>query len=261
MSGGPATCPCAGPLLAGSPASGADTCAVVVAAGSGERFGDPRGKQFIEVCGLPMTCWSLMALDRCPSVASIVLVCADERMDDMVSDVLERLVLAAPVTLVAGGETRQDSVWAGLCAVPRGLDLVAVQDAARPLVSADIVERVLAALRDDATLSGAIAAARCTDTLKLAEDGVIVSTPDRSFYWAAQTPQCFRTSELVEAYALARAEGFLGTDDASLVERQGGRVRCVECPRDNMKVTVPEDLPMAEATLARRLAAEGCGLA
>ena len=255
------TSACVSPQRAGAASSGADTCAIVVAAGSGERFGDPRGKQFIDLCGLPMTCWSLMALDRSPSVGAIVLVCPRDRMDDMVSDVLERLVLNVPVTLVAGGAVRQDSVWEGIRAVPEGFDLIAVNDAARPLVTVDIIESVLAAVRSDASLAGAIAAARCTDTLKLAEDGVIVSTPDRSFYWAAQTPQCFRTRELVEAYASARREGFVGTDEAQLVERMGKRIRCVECPRDNIKVTVPEDLPVAESTLARRLAEEGCGLA
>ena len=260
MSGCPKTCTRASESKLAGSTSGADTCAIIVAAGSGERFGDPRGKQFIELCGLPMMCWPLMTLDRCPSVGAIVVVCAENRMDDMVSDVLERLVLAKPVTLVAGGSVRQDSVWSGLRAMPAGFDLVAVQDAARPLTTVEIVEDVLGTIRADATLTGAIAATRCIDTLKLAEDGVIVSTPDRSFYWAAQTPQCFRTKELVEAYVSARREGFVGTDDASLVERMGQRVRCVECPRDNIKVTVPEDLPIAESTLSRRLAEEGCGL-
>ena len=260
MSGSTQANACVSPERVGASWEGADTCAVVVAAGSGERFGDPRGKQFIELCGLPMTCWSLMALDRSPSVGALVVVCPPNRMDDMVSDVLERLVLSVPVTVVAGGGVRQDSVWEGLRAMPPGFDLVAVNDAARPLVTVDIIESVLAAVRSDDTLAGAIAAARCIDTLKLAEDGVIVSTPDRSFYWAAQTPQCFRTKDLLKAYASARREGFVGTDEAQLVERMGLRVKCVECPRDNIKVTVPEDLPVAESTLSRRLAEEGCGL-
>ena len=108
-------------------------------------------------------------------------------------------------------------------------------------------------MREDPGLAGAICAARSVDTLKLVEDGVIIATPDRSFYWAAQTPQVFRTRALTSAYKSAAWEGYQGTDDASLVERHGGKVRCFDSPRDNIKVTVPEDLAIACAALEQRL--------
>ena len=251
--GAPAACPCTRAELVGSQAPEADAAAVIVAGGSGERFGDPRGKQFVELCGLPLMCWSIMAFDRVPSIARIVVVCAPDRAAEVEKDVLARLSLTKPVVLAPSGETRQDSVRSGLEAVPRELALVAVHDAARPLVETEQIEACLAAVRADGALAGAILAARSIDTLKLVEGDTIIATPDRSFYWAAQTPQVFRAARLVAAHRSAVRDGYQGTDDASLVERLGGRVRVVESTRDNIKITLPEDLAIAEATLERRL--------
>ena len=249
----PERCACACAERVGGVASGADTCAIIVAGGSGERFGDPRGKQFVDLAGMPLMCWSVAALDRCASVARLVIVCAPDKVALVEKDVLARLSLAKPVTLAPGGATRQESVFSGLAAAPSDLEFVAVHDAARPLVEPELVERAIAAVRADESLAGAILATRCTDTLKLVEGEKILATPDRSFYWAAQTPQVFRRRALLAAHKAAAREDYLGTDDASLVERMGGRVRVVESTRDNLKVTLPEDLALAEATLERRL--------
>ena len=251
--GGPSPCPCARPERVGSCEPKADTSAVIVAGGTGERFGDPRGKQFVSLCGLPLMCWSIVAFDRASSVADIVVVCAPDRVREVERDVLGRLSLKKPVSIAPSGATRQASVLSGLGAVPARRELVAVHDAARPLVETEMVERVIAAVREDPALAGAILASRSIDTLKLVEGDTIVATPDRSFYWAAQTPQVFRRRVLLAAHKAAAREEYQGTDDSSLVERIGGRVRCVECPRDNIKITVPEDLAVAEATLERRL--------
>ena len=247
----PAPCPCA--ARAGAAGPGADTCAVIVAGGSGERFGDPRGKQFVDLCGLPLMSWSIMAFDRAPSVGRIVVVCAPDHADQVEGDVLASLSLTKPVALAPSGATRQASVRSGLDAAPPDLPLVAVHDAARPLVEVGLIETAVGAVRSDQSLAGAILATRSVDTLKLVEGTMIVATPDRSFYWAAQTPQVFRRRALLAAHKAAEHEGYQGTDDASLVERLGGRVRVVESTRDNLKVTLPEDLALAEATLERRL--------
>ncbi|MBM6775453.1 2-C-methyl-D-erythritol 4-phosphate cytidylyltransferase [Olsenella profusa] len=249
----PTPCPCACAERVGSVADAADTCALIVAGGSGERFGDPRGKQFVELCGLPLMSWSILAFDHAPSVARIVVVCAPDRVLEVEKDVLAPLTLRKPVALAPSGATRQDSVRSGLAAVPRDLEFVAVHDAARPLIEVELIERAIATVRGDATLSGAILAARSVDTLKLVEGDTIIATPDRSFYWCAQTPQVFRTAKLSAAHRSAAREEYQGTDDASLVERIGGKVRVVEAPRDNIKVTVPEDLAIAEAALEQRL--------
>lgn len=255
----PRPCACAAAQRVPSATPAPDTCAVVVAGGLGLRFGDPRGKQFVELCGLPIVCWSLLAIDRSPSVGHIVVVCAPEREEVLLGEALSRVRLSHEVSVAPAGATRQESVLSGLGAVPRDYALVAIHDAARPLVTADALERCIARVRDDDAVSGAICATPSTDTLKLVEDKTIISTPDRSFYWCAQTPQVFGVKELAAAHTAALLDDYRGTDDASLVERCGGRVVCVNSPRDNIKVTVPEDYVIAEGLLERRLISEGCG--
>ena len=256
---GATPCACACPQRVDVRAGGADTCAVIVAGGSGERFGDPRGKQFVDLAGLPLVAWSLLAFDRAPSVAHLVVVCPRGREEEMRTDVLARLELVHEVTLAAAGVTRQDSVFSGLMAAPEELALVAVHDGARPLIEVETIERCLAAVRENKQVDGAICASRETDTLKIVDDsGCIVATPDRSHYWCAQTPQVFWRKVILEAHEDSLLQGFVGTDDASLVEHVGGKVRVVEAPRDNIKVTVPEDLAIAEATLVARLEQGTC---
>ena len=196
---------------------------------------------------------SVRAFDECPEVDELVIVTGAS------SENAQRAAARCkkPVRLVKGGSTRAESARSGVAAAHGRL--VAVHDAARPLVEVPMIEGAVAAVRQDGRLAGAICAARSIDTLKLVEGTDIVATPDRTFYWAAQTPQVFRTREVVAAYKAALWDGYQGTDDSSLVERHGGRVRCVECSRDNIKVTIPEDLAVAEATLEQRLVEEGCG--
>lgn len=246
-------CAACAPVRAGATSSSADTSAIIVAGGSGERFGDPRGKQFVELCGLPLASWSLAVYDRAPSVAQIVIVCPPDKADMMREQVIAPLALTKPIVLAPGGELRQDSVRSGLAAASADLPLVAIHDAARPLTEVDLIEAILAYVRSDPQRAGAICAARVTDTLKLVEGSRIVSTPDRSFYWAAQTPQVFWRDAIVAAHERAHADGYVATDDASVIEREGGRVDVFESPRDNIKVTLPEDLASAAAILSERL--------
>ena len=259
-SGCACTCAQAQAQAAGLGEGVADTSFIIVAGGSGERFGDPRGKQFVELCGLPMLAWSLVAADLCPSVAEIVIVCAENRLSTVRDDVLSRITLTKPVTLAPSGATRQESAYSGLRAASALLELVAIHDAARPLVDPELVERALACVRTDASLDGAILAVPCTSTLKVVSGTTIVSTPARDLYWEAQTPQVFRREALMAANRRATREGIQGTDDASLVERAGGTVAVVESTRDNIKITLPEDLALAEAALSRRLIREASGL-
>jgi len=251
--GEPSPLACAEAMRVGEETPRPDVVAIIVAGGSGERFGDSRGKQFVDLCGLPLMSWAILAFDRAPSVARIVVVCASERTDEVATDILSPLSLRCPATIARAGDTRQDSVMSGLAAMPAGFDLVAVHDAARPLIDVDDIERACATVREDASIAGAVCAARSIDTLKLVEGDTVVATPDRSLYWAAQTPQVFRTRAIASAYRVAAVEGYRGTDDSSLVEHCGGCVRVVETSRDNIKVTVPGDLAVAEASLERRL--------
>lgn len=169
-----------------------------------------------------------------------MLVVPDRFMDEA------RVLFGGRPDLVfaVGGETRQDSVASGLDEISS--DLVVVHDGARPFASADLVRSVIQAVGDN---DGAIAAMPSDETLKRVEDGSIVETVDRSHLWRAHTPQVFKTDVLRSAHEQARSERFIGTDDASLLERYGGAVSVVASPRSNIKLTYPEDFALAEAIL------------
>jgi len=226
--------------------------AIVVAGGSGERLGREGGKQLAVVAGLPVLSWTVTALAENPEIDLIVVVAHPQRVGEYRQFAIEPLGLSTPLAFALGGESRQASVAAGLAEVPESVTVVLVQDGARPLLTSALVSHALTALRADPLAAGAVVGYPAVDTLKLAQDGCVASTPDRSRFWAVQTPQVFRAAALRQAYARAAAEGFVGTDDSSLVERDGGRVLLVEGPRDNIKVTVSEDLAVVEAVLRCR---------
>ena len=252
------TCTCARTAPAVNAEKGADTCALIMAGGSGERFGDSRGKQFVELCGLPMAAWSIAAYDRAPSVGRIVVVCARDKAEQMCDEVLGRLTLTTPVTLAPGGDTRQQSVLSGLSAIDEDFSLVAIHDAARPLTEVEDIEGILAYVRNTPEAEGAICAARSIDTLKQVDGTEITATLDRDVIWAAQTPQVFRLDTIRALHEKAAREGSLdATDDAALVERAGGRVDVYETSRDNIKVTLPGDLDIAQVILEHRIMGEG----
>jgi len=201
-------------------------------------------KAFLDLAGTPMAIYALRTLTRVPEVASILLVISPDQ-EARARQVINRFgPWRLPVQLVHGGAERQDSVAAGLAAVQAAAALVLVHDAARPFVSATCVRVCI----DTAAMHGAaIAAVAAHDTVKLAgPDGVIVETLDRGRIWLAQTPQVFRTVLLREAYAKARRDGYVGTDDAALVERLGHPVRIVPGDSINRKITTPDDLQWAE---------------
>ncbi len=226
--------------------------AIVVAAGSGERFGRPEGKQLLNVDGLPVMSWALRAFDAARSVELIVVVTHPERVEEYTEVAVAPLQLRCPVTVVAGGARRQDSVAAGLAEVPDDFDLVAIHDGARPLITAPVITSAIAAMDADPTLDGVVVGHPATDTLKVVENGRIVDPADRRRFWHAQTPQVFRAAAFRNVMRQADLEAWEATDDAALVERAGGRVSMVEGLRDNLKVTVPEDAAIVEAVLRWR---------
>ena len=216
--------------------------AVIVAGGSGERFGTSRPKQFVPLRGEPILLWAIRAFATHPEIGPVVVVLPSAIAEDPPSWVLE-----SGAEVVAGGEQRSDSVWNGLCALPRRCEIALVHDGARPFVSFQLISDVIAGAR----AGGAIAAVPITDTVKRAsEDAAVLATENRAGLWAAQTPQGFPFEVLMGAYRSAREAGVSGTDDAELVERIGGIVRLVEGSRANLKITVPSDLAVAEALAA-----------
>jgi 2-C-methyl-D-erythritol 4-phosphate cytidylyltransferase len=215
--------------------------ALILAAGRGERLGAGAPKALIELAGRPLAQWSIDAMGEVDGV--------------------EKIVLALPpgtpalggVTAVDGGATRSDSMRRALAAAGPG-DPVVVHDAARPLVTGEIVQAVISALAGDPSAQAAIAAAPLSDTVKRVSDGVVSETLDRSSLWAVQTPQVFRRSALERALDVPEEVLAEATDDAWLIERQAGRVIVVQTSQQNLKITTSLDLEVAGGLLARRAA-------
>jgi len=230
------------------------TAALVLAAGRGERLGSALPKAFVPLAGRSLLARSLEALASVPEIDLVVPVVAAEALDRFAALAAERAGIPKLAAPVPGGRERQDSMAAGLAALPSDVGWVAVHDAARPLVRARDVSRVIAAAR---ATGAALLVTPVTDTVKRVRGGVVLETPDRAECFAAQTPQVFRAELLREALEKARAEGVLATDDAQLVERLGVAVHAVEGDPSNRKITRPEDLAWAELELARRAAGEG----
>jgi 2-C-methyl-D-erythritol 4-phosphate cytidylyltransferase len=210
------------------------------------------GKQLAVVAGRPVLMWAVAAFQASGRIDGIVVVCHPDRIDEYRSIAVEPLGLTLPVLFAEGGATRQDSVASGLRLVPETCTYVVVHDGARPLVTPEAIEATLRALDHYPEADGAIVGQPVVDTLKVVVGRDVDHTADRARFWAVQTPQTFRAQALKAAYEAAKAEGYLGTDDASLVERAGGRVVVVDGPRDNIKVTVAEDLALVEAALRFR---------
>ena len=228
------------------------TAAIILAGGTGERFGKDGGKQLVEIGGKPILTWSVEAFDAVGDIGLIVIVCPAERQGEYLSKAVDPFSFATPIVVAAAGSTRQESAFSGLELVPEEFEYVVMHDGARPLISADLIAHTIATLKGNIDADGAVVAHPAIDTLKVVENGVIVGTPDRSVFWNAQTPQVFRAGIYRRAHASAFSDGFVGTDDSSLIERLGGRVLVVEGKRDNIKLTVPEDYLMLVAAVRER---------
>ena len=218
---------------------------MLAAAGSGRRLGAGGPKALVEVAGSPLIAWSLAALERAAGIAGITIA-APPGEEARIAD------LAPAATVVTGGASRAESVALALASVDA--DLVAIHDAARPLLSAELVDRLIARLRGS-TADGVIAAAPVADTLKRAgEGGAVDETVSRDRLWGAQTPQVFRVEALRRAAESARERGDFerATDEAWLIERAGGAVLIEPAGIPNLKVTDAADLAVAAALLAAR---------
>jgi 2-C-methyl-D-erythritol 4-phosphate cytidylyltransferase len=220
-----------------------DVGVVIVAAGRGVRLGGSQPKQYLPIAGIPMLLWAIRPFSCHPEVRQVVVVLpADDAAappDWLASHLGEGL------RVVGGGAERSDSVANGLGALDAACGIVLVHDAARPFVTRDVLDAVIAAARAG---EGAVPAVPVADTLKQSDDGGHVArTVTRDGLWRAQTPQGFPRALLAQAHAQAKADGVSGTDDASLVERLGGRVRLVAGDPRNLKITTADDLALAEA--------------
>jgi len=218
---------------------------ILAAAGEGRRLGYKLPKALVPLAGTPLFLHSLLTFAGLRFVREIAIVLPPEWVERIRKQLGRRLETLKVTTLVPGGARRQDSVRIGLEAIRS--PLVLVHDAARPLVTREAITRVAQAA---ARHGAAVLAHSAVDTIKIADArGRVVSTPDRSRVWHAQTPQGFRRSVLLNAYTVNGRKN--ATDDVQLVERSGGSVRIVEGPPSNFKVTTPDDLARAGGLLDR----------
>ncbi len=223
--------------------------AVIAAAGSGDRLGGSVPKFEVELAGKPLVSYSLEAFQRARSVKGVVLVVPAASLDGWRPERLRELGFSNVYEVVAGGKTRQESVRLGLEHIKEDDPVVVVHDAARPLVTPEMIETVCDM---PPGADGVICAVSLADTIKRVEDGVVAATLDRSRLVAVQTPQAFRLGVLKEAHRRALEAGFEATDDSGLVEMAGGTVVVVDGDRRNLKITVPRDLRLAEAWVRER---------
>lgn len=232
---------------------------MLAAAGSGQRLGAGGPKAFVEVAGAPLLAWSLAALDAAETITAIVIAAPPGDVDRAAAVAAEAGVEAA---IVPGGETRSQSVAAGLAGAEA--ELVAVHDAARPLVTPELIDEIVGKLASRPDAAAVIAAAPITDTVKRAREPrpakgdfphggpTVAKTESRDHLWAAQTPQVFRAGALREALGADPQALAAATDDAMLLERAGGKVLIHPAPAENIKVTTAADLHLAELLLAER---------
>lgn len=224
--------------------------ALIPAAGMGKRMGASINKQYLQLDGLPIVARTISVFEQSPEIEAIYLVIPEAEIPYCREHVLAAGGFRKVAEVVAGGRERQNSVLNGLRAMRPHLsddDVVVIHDGVRPLITPELLrESIAVAAKED----GALVAVPAKDTIKVVRDGIVTDTPDRESLWQAQTPQTFRFGIIFAAHLAAEQDGFIGTDDASLVERRGGSVRIVRGNYSNIKITTPEDLVLAETFLA-----------
>jgi 2-C-methyl-D-erythritol 4-phosphate cytidylyltransferase len=223
---------------------------LIACAGSGKRMGATVNKLFLEVLNKPIFIWTLLAAEQASSVEWIGLIIQPEEQETIAA-ILQEYPLRKPIVLIAGGATRQESVYQGLLALPTGTEKVLIHDGARCLVTEKLLDRCSQALENTSAL---VAAIPVKDTIKVVEiaTGKIEKTPQREKLWAAQTPQGFEVALLKRAHEEAIQKGWGVTDDSMLLEQRGNEVVVVSGEESNIKITTPLDLMVAEMILKQR---------
>jgi 2-C-methyl-D-erythritol 4-phosphate cytidylyltransferase len=219
---------------------------LIPAAGMGKRMGSDRNKLLLKLLGKPILAWTLQGAEAAEWIG---IIGQDYDFADF-QEILKDLKLSVPVKLIQGGDTRQESVYNGLQALPKSADKVLIHDGARCLATPDLFNRCSQALE---TCQGLIAAIPVKDTIKIVDgEGWIQDTPERRNLWAAQTPQGFDVELLKDCHGRGRSVGWEVTDDAALLEKCQIPVKIVPGEETNLKVTNPVDLALAEFILGQK---------
>ncbi len=226
------------------------TVAIVPAAGSGNRMGRERSKQYLSLGGVPLLIHTLKALDVSPLVDDLLVVVPPQDIEFVRNTLLAPWDVKKVAGVIPGGKERQDSVRAGIEALDPDAGIVIIHDAVRPFITIELISNCIRAAREAGAVTAGVPV---KDTVKeVTPDGRVVRTCDRSLMWLTQTPQVFRRDIIENAHRAAVRDGFRGTDDTSLVERLGIAVRMIRGDYSNIKITTPDDLTFAETLLAGR---------
>lgn len=221
--------------------------AVIVAAGRGTRMCMDKNKQYIDIAGKPILARTLEAFDRCDLINEIIVVVSEQDIVYCKQHIIDMYGIKKVKCIVAGGDERQESVYNGLLNVSSGCDIVVIHDGARPFITEDIIINSILTAKE---YGAACVAVPTKDTIKVSDsDQFINETLNRSMLWSIQTPQAFAYKTIMEAHIKAKEDGFVGTDDAVLVERLGLKVKLVMGSYDNIKITTKDDLVFAQAII------------
>lgn len=226
------------------------TALIIAAAGQGSRMGAPKNKQFIKIGGQPILIHTLKRFEVFKEIGQIILLHHEDEKDMMMT-LIDKATLTMDITFVQGGNSRQESILNGLKAVYPHLNKVMIHDGARPFITEMMLEeinRFIESLSTSNDIDGGFFGVPLKDTVKQSTTSGFV-TIDRSTLHAVQTPQLFNKEQLVKAHEQAHHDGFVGTDDCSLIERNGGHIVVLPGDYKNIKVTTPEDLLIAEVFL------------
>jgi len=224
--------------------------ALVPAAGMGKRMGKAVAKQFLPLGDMPMLAHTLLTIQRSSEIDEIIPILSEEDMESCLKNIIEAYHITKVRTLVVGGKERQDSVYNGLRKTDKDTAVIVVHDGVRPFVTTELLRECVEAARKGESVAAGVP---LKDTVKEVDDkGIVRQTLERSRIWAIQTPQAFPAKVLRKAYDASYKKKEYGTDDATLVERMGGKIRVIMGSYDNIKITTPEDLILAEEILKRR---------
>ncbi len=218
---------------------------IIAAAGMSNRMGSKINKQFIVIDNKPILAHTIEKFEACKYVDEIVVVSKENEVEYCRKEIVRKYGFRKVTNIIKGGKERQDSIYNGIMALNERTDIVLTHDGARPFVRMEsIIDGIKGALEFGACVIGV----PLKDTIKvIEEENKVHHTPNRDLLWAAQTPQCFKINLLKEGYEYAISEGILGTDDSSLVEKKGYPVKMIMGTYDNIKITTPEDLVVAES--------------
>jgi 2-C-methyl-D-erythritol 4-phosphate cytidylyltransferase len=220
--------------------------AIVVAGGSGERFGDNLPKQYHDLGGRPVMTYCLDVFERSDLIDEVVLVVSEDFLVYASKEIVDKFGYRKIKKITTGGDNRQESALAGLTACPKGIDLVAIHDAVRPFLARDLLHRTMEKAGET---GAAILAVPAKESIKLSKGNIIEKTLLRDMVWIAQTPQIFRFDKILDAHRRAEAAENEATDDSQLYEQYCGNVSIVRGSYNNIKITTKKDLVVAEEIL------------